>query len=209
MPRRAKTSAPPVAEDPSLLSGLKAGDPKAFERLVREKTPHLLAVARRILQSEEDAQDAVQDAFLSAFRSIGSFEGGSKVSTWLHRIAVNASLMKLRTRRRRPERSIEEFLPSFLEDGHQARPTSSWNEAPVRGIESGETRQLVLSGIERLPDLYRVVLILRDIEELDTAETARLLGISEATVKTRLHRARQALRTELDPYFRNPNSDVP
>ena len=110
------------ADDASLVPRLQRGDGEAFEELVRRHTPHLLRVARRLLDSEEDARDAVQDAFVSAFRSIGNFESLSMLSTWLHRIVVNAGLMKLRTRRRKPEEDIERYLPRFLEDGHQVEP---------------------------------------------------------------------------------------
>ena len=185
-----------------LLDGLKAGDPSAFEELVRREGPRMLSATRRLLRNEEDARDALQDAFLSAFRSIDRFEGGSKVGTWLHRIAINAALMKLRTRRRRPERSIEEFLPVYLDDGHHVDRPQPWAESGETSAIRAETRQLVRVSIDELPADYRNVLILRDIEELDTAETARLLGISAGAAKVRLHRARQALRTQLDPHFR-------
>jgi RNA polymerase sigma factor (sigma-70 family) len=110
----------------TLLAELEAGDERAFERLVREQGPRLLAVSRRFLRNEEDARDAVQEAFLSAFRSLAKFEHTSKISTWLHRIAVNCCLMRLRTRRRKPEQPIEDFLPQFAEDGHQLHPSFSW-----------------------------------------------------------------------------------
>ena len=185
-----------------LLDGLKAGGPSAFEELVRRDGPRMLSVTRRLLRNAEDARDALQDAFLRAFKSIGRFEGGSKVGTWLHRIAINAALMKLRTRRRRPERSIEEFLPTYLDDGHHVDRPQPWTESGETGAIRAETRQLVRDSIDQLPEDYRNVLILRDIEELDTAETARLLGISAGAAKVRLHRARQALRTQLDPHYR-------
>jgi RNA polymerase sigma-70 factor (ECF subfamily) len=163
----------------------------------------MLAVARRMLNREEDAQDAVQEAFLSAFKSLNQFDGRSQLTTWLHRITVNVCLMKLRSQRRRggPERSIEEFLPQFLEDGHQTRNMKAWNPAGADGIERRETRELVRAKISELPEQYRVVLVLRDIEELSTEETAEVLGMNANAVKTRLHRARQALRTLLDPHF--------
>lgn len=186
----------------SLLAGLAAGDERAFERLVREQGPRLLAVARRFLKNEEDARDAVQEAFLSAFRSIAKFERTSKVSTWLHRIAVNCCLMRLRTRRRKPEQPIEDFLPRFADDGHQVHPSLSWKGSAESLLEEGETRRIVREAIDRLPEAYRTVLLLRDIEELTTEETARLLEASGNAIKIRLHRARQALRGILDAQFR-------
>jgi RNA polymerase sigma-70 factor (ECF subfamily) len=199
-PRPLGTTEPPPGEA-DLLAGLRAGDGAAFEALVRLHCGRLLAVARRILGHEEDAREAVQDALLSAFRGVAAFDGAARLSTWLHRIAVNASLMKLR-RRRAAERPIEPLLPRFLDDGHQADPPAPWPEPVERLLERAETRALVRSAVERLPEPYRTVLVLRDLEELDTEETARLLGVTAGVVKTRLHRARQALRSLLDPQLR-------
>ena len=200
------TPSPQGLNEASLLAGLRAGDPAAYEQLVRTYSGRLLAVTRRLLRSEEDAKDALQDAFLSAFRALSTFEQGSLLSTWLHRIVINAALMKLRTRRRKPEDSVEDLLPQYLEDGHRkdghlGNPTKPWKEPDVL-LERQETRTLVRECIDRLPESYRTVLLLRDIEELDTEEAAQLLGISPNAVKIRLHRARQALRTLLDPHFR-------
>ncbi|MGH0033424.1 MAG: sigma-70 family RNA polymerase sigma factor [Myxococcota bacterium] len=189
-------------DESELLARLRAGDDAAYEWLVRSYTGRMLAVARRFLRSEEDARDAVQEAFLNAFRAIDRFEGGSRLSTWLHRIVVNACLMRLRTRRRKPEESIEDLLPRYLDDGHFASPAGPWRPDVNDQLESAEVRHQVREAIDRLPDTYRTVLLLRDIEEFDTEEAARLLEISRAAVKTRLHRARQALRELLDSQFR-------
>jgi len=192
----------PDGGDRELLRRLRAGEGGAYEELVRSQGGRLLAVARRFLESEEDARDAVQDAFLSAFRSIDRFEGQARLSTWLHRIVVNASLMKLRTRRRKPEKSIEELLPRFTEDGHVAEPAVEWRSSgSASEAERRELRTLVLSQIQALPEAYRNVLMLRDIEGLDTEETAVAVGISANAVKARLHRARQALRGLLEPHL--------
>ena len=192
--------------DPSeakFLASLRAGDSMAYEQLVRENGGRMLQVAHRFLSNEEDAHDAVQEAFLSAFRALDRFEGGARISTWLHRILVNACLMKLRTRRRHPEMAFEDLLPKFLDDGHQIDPAVEWRDPPESGAERDEIKILVRSHIDRLPEVYRTVLLLRDMEELDTAQTANLLGLTENAVKIRLHRARQALRTLLDPHFRS------
>jgi RNA polymerase sigma-70 factor (ECF subfamily) len=191
-----------AAADAELLERLRAGEDAAFEELVRANAGRLLAVARRYMKSEEDAQDVVQEAFLSAFRSLDRFEGGSRLSTWLHRIAVNAALMKLRTRRRKPEEPIEDLLPRFREDGRPLRPAIPWRPLPDDLLGQKELRDLVQACVDSLPESYRHVLLLRDIEEFDTEETAEILGISPNAVKTRLHRARQALRGLLNPHFR-------
>jgi len=191
----------PIPDEAELLAALRAGDDAAYSSLVATHAGRMLAVARRLLPREEDARDAVQDAFLSAFRAIDSFEGDARLSTWLHRIVVNAALMKLRKRRRKPEASIEDLLPGFLEDGHQSEPTPAWREEADVLLERSENRRLVQQAIERLPDIYRTVLVLRDIEGFDTEQTAAELGLTVAAVKTRLHRARQALKTQLDASF--------
>ena len=195
------TAPSPPDTESALLAGLRRQDESACEELVRAYSGRLLSVARRMLRNDEDARDAVQEGFLSAFRAIQRFNGDCRLSTWLHRIVVNAALMKIRTRTRRPEESIEDMLPRFLEDGHHAEPTSDWGSASTL-LEQRETRERVRAGIDRLPESYRTVLLLRDIEELDTAETAQLLGLTPNTVKIRLHRARQALAKVLEPTFR-------
>lgn len=193
-------------DEQDLLRRLRDGEDPAYEEMVRAYGPRLLAVARRMMGSEDDAQDALQDAFLSAFKNLHKFKEGAKLSTWLHRIVVNACLMKMRTRRRRPETSIEPMLPAFAENGQRTAPQPPWNLQRDGGIESDETRTLVRDSIDQLPDSYRVVLLLRDIEGLDTEETAAALDITTSAVKTRLHRARQALHTILDPHFREASS---
>lgn len=187
-----------LASEQSLIAGLRAGNDDAFETLVRLYMARLLRVARRFLKNEEDARDAVQEAFISAFRSIQKFEAGAKLSTWLHRIVVNSALMRLRTKRRHPEEDIDELLPQFAADGHQVRESVDWSLSAEEMVQQSERRELVRRSIDRLPDSYRVVLLMRDIEEMSTGETAAALGITATAVKVRLHRARQALRALLD-----------
>ena len=126
-------------EEAALLPRLRSGDGAAYEDLVRRHTSRLLRVARRLLESEEDARDAVQDVFVAAFKSIASFESSSLLSTWLHRILINACLMRLRTRRRKPEEDIERYLPRFLDDGHQAAPSLPWCESAETILQRNET----------------------------------------------------------------------
>ncbi len=153
-----------------------------------------------MLSREEDARDAVQDAFLSAFKSLHTFDGRSQLSTWIHRILINVCLMKLRSRKRRPERPISDFLPTFVEDGHQTASTPKWPD--IDRDEPTLPRKLsekIRAQFEQLPESHRVVIMLRDIEGLSTEETAAALEITTDAVKTRLHRARQALRALLEP----------
>lgn len=191
----------PIVAESRLVDGLKAGEDRAYEELVRAHGGRLLQVARRFL-GEEEARDAVQDAFLSAFKSIRTFDGKARLSTWLHRVVVNCCLMRLRKSGSRKEEPIEPLLPTFLEDGHRFSPGGAWSESAEELVQRSQIRDQVRRGIARLPRNYRTVLLLRDIEELDGAETAELLEITPNAVKVRLHRARQALREVLDGHLR-------
>jgi RNA polymerase sigma-70 factor (ECF subfamily) len=165
---------------------------------VRNYGGRMLAVARRLLRSEEDAADAVQEAFLSALVSLNQFQGGSHVYTWLHRIVVNKCLFMMRGQKRRPCLQLDGLLPEFDCHGRHACAVAPWDNQATSRLERQEVQAVVRECIDQLPDGYRTILILRDIEELDTGETAALLGVSKSLAKTRLHRARQALRTLLE-----------
>jgi RNA polymerase sigma-70 factor (ECF subfamily) len=193
-------------DEAALLQGLKHGEDWAFEALVRTFGARMLSVARRIVGNDEDARDVVQSAYLSAFRAIGAFEGSAQLSTWLHRIVVNTALMRLRSRRRKPEESIEALLPSFKADGHFVERFSPESLAADRLLERKETRRIVRNAIDQLPEAYRTVLILRDIEEMSTKDVAAALEITASAVKVRLHRARQALFTLLRRHYEAPGA---
>lgn len=193
------TSAAP--DLPSWLDQLRAREPEAFERLVREQGGRLLRVAQRFVRDADDAQDVVQEAFISAYNAIDRFDGSADIGTWLHRIAVNAALMRLRKPSEKRETSLDELLPSFADDGHRYEPVSDWEGIDVL-LERDETRQLVRDAIDELPEAARNVLLLCDIEELSGPEAAEILGISANAVRIRLHRARQALRELLDRRLR-------
>src|SRR5262249_29858740 len=161
--------------------------------LLRTHGPRLTAVARRILGNDDEAREAVQDAFISAFRAREKFHGDARLSTWLHRIVVNTALVKLRTRRRHPEESIDELLPAFQADGHHAEVFRSWAEPVDETIARKETAVTVRAAIDSLPESYRTVLVLRDIEDVPTNEIATMLDATPNAIKLRLHRARMAL----------------
>jgi RNA polymerase sigma-70 factor (ECF subfamily) len=193
-------------QDASLLEALQQGDERAFAELVRANTGRMLAVARRILKSDEEAHDAMQEAFLQAFRALDRFQGDALLSTWLHRITVNACLMRLRHRKRHPEQAIEELLPAFDETGHRIESGVEWTDDVVGRMETAQLQKVVREAIDRLPENYRTVLVLRDIEGLSTEESAQALGVRPEAAKMRLHRARQALRTLLEPHFAEENA---
>src|SRR6516165_7256238 len=180
---------PPKAKPPStdaiLLASLRSGNQHAFEEMVRRFGGRLLATARRYLRSEADACDALQDAFLCAFKSINTFKGDSQLSTWLHRIAVNSALIHLRAKRRCAEADggeIDELLPRFDSEGNWIDERSYSAPAHVL-FEASETGAMVIRCIDLLPDNYRIVLILRDTEELATEEVASLLDVTPSNVK--------------------------
>jgi RNA polymerase sigma-70 factor (ECF subfamily) len=195
----AKSPTPTAEADAALLPRLRAGDPAAYEVLVCRHAGRMLAVAGRFLSCPEDRADAVQEALLAAYRALPAFEGQSSLATWLHRITVNACLMKLRSRSRRPCNLLEDLLPAAKDGGGRAHPVHCRPANPEAALETEEVREHVRACINRLPDAYRTVLVLRDLDELDTDQTARHLGLAPGAVKTRLHRARQALRSLLNP----------
>jgi len=184
-----------------LIDDLRRGDERAFATLVCHESGRMLSTARRLLGNEEDARDAVQDAFFQAHRAIGGFAGEARLSTWLHRIVVNAALMKLRSRRRKPEQPLDDSMPQVHETASWLRPVSAWERSSEELLESAQCRTIVRRAIDRLPESYRQVLMLRDIADFDTEETADMVGTSVNAVKVRVHRARQALRMLLEREF--------
>jgi len=199
-PGNQNADARPVDEaERVLLDGLRAGFEPAFADLVAHYGGPMLAVARRILGNEEDARDCVQDALISAAAKIEKFEGRSKLSTWLHRIVVNNALSQLRTRSRRSEQSIEALMPEFNMLGCRIELPEEDYLSLDEIIDKSKIGATVRDAIEKLPESYRIVLLLRDIEEFNVQETADLLQASPGAIKTRLHRARSALKVLLEP----------
>lgn len=172
----------------ALVARLRAGDEDAYETLFRAHAGAMLAVARRYLGDTDEAADAVQDAFVSAFRAMPGFAGTARLGTWLHRITVNACLFRLRARRR------SRLVPLADHQPHNPDPVMSPEDVLIRA----ETAAVVRTCIGRLPAAYRTVIGLRDLDELDTDATAARLRTNAGVVKTRLHRARQALRSLLE-----------
>lgn len=180
-----------------LLERLQAGEDDAYRELLETYGGRLLALARRMMRNEEDARECLQEAFLSAFRAIDSFEGKARLGTWLHRIVVNVCLMRLRSRKRKAEELTDPQLFEYDDYGFRVGPTEMTPVGAAELLERSEVREQVRAAIDGLPETYRTILILRDIEDLDTAEAAELLGITPGAVKVRLHRARVALREQI------------
>jgi RNA polymerase sigma-70 factor (ECF subfamily) len=181
---------------------VRADEPIEPELLVRENIGWMLALAERLLRDRSLAEDAVQDSLISALRGLENFRGESSLKTWLHRITTNTALSKLRQLNRVIEQSIDEYLPIF--DSNECRIEPPWTHLAsiTELLEIEDIRERVSDGINILPDTYRIVLQLRDIEGYDTSETADLLGISIENVKVRLHRSRAALKRILEPLLR-------
>lgn len=187
-----------AATDEELVRFAQASDTRAFDELVRRYKDKVYRLSYKILRHEEDAAEALQDAFLSAYRGIGKFKVESTFSTWLYRIATNASLMKYR--KRRDHHVSLEQSQSGDEDAEGIQ-LPDWSKQPLNELLNAETREVMEQGIEKLPEELRTVFVLRDVEGLSNAEVANILDLSVAAVKSRLHRARIALRDRLNRYF--------
>ena len=193
-----------AADDTSelaLVQAAKSGDLEAFSQLVKRYDRNIFRIAQHITHNEEDAQDVVQDAFLKAYQNLEQFQGNSKFSTWLVRIAVNEALMKLR--RRRSDRTVSLDEDVETEEGTMPREVADWSPNPEQLYGQSEWSEILKKTIQGLPPGFRTVFVLRDVEGLSTEETAEMLGLSIPAVKSRLLRARLQLRDRLAKYFKS------
>jgi len=186
-------------DDMALVHACKNGDSRAFEDLVRRYDRKLFRIAQHVTHNREDAQDAVQEAFLKAFRKLNQFQENSQFSTWLTRITVNESLMKLRKQRSIKEVSFDAD-PQSDEDGGPL-DFADWAPNPEELYRRSELRSILRSELQELRSSLRVVFVLRDIEGFSTEETADVLELTPVAVKARLWRARLQLREQLSKYF--------
>lgn len=201
----AKTEAAPNDELP-LVERARSGDAEAFGELVNRYEGRILRLAKRITQNEEDAEDVLQESFLKAYGNLDSFQGHSKFYTWLVRIAVNESLMKLR--KRRSDRTVS--LDEPVETGEESvqREIAVWEGNPEQKYTQTELRAILDSAIDELQPIYRTVFMLRDVEDLSTEDTAEALGLSVPAVKSRLLRARLQLREKLTRTFKKKEENL-
>jgi RNA polymerase sigma-70 factor, ECF subfamily len=196
----AATSAP---TDIELFAAAKSGDYAAFEQIVRRYHDRVYRLANGMMKSSAEAEEVVQDTFLNVFRKLDSFRSDSAPGSWIYRIAANSALMRLRTKRRKPLLSIEDVPPGFENGGLKALwPVGDWTRQPEEKLLDKELLRHLEEAIERLPEKYRLVLLLRDVEGLNNEEVAEALGVTLPTVKARLHRSRMFVRGELDDYFK-------
>lgn len=188
------------ASETELLECLRAGEERCFETLVRLLGPQVLATATRYLRSEAEAADCFQDTFLAVFEGIDKFKQRSSLRTWIRSITINQCLMRIRKQGRRQEQSIERLLPVFDENGNRIDTAGMIHSSAISAsIDRTRVKSIVREKINELPDDYRLVLLLRDIDGYTTKETAAILRIKINAVKTRLHRARSALKSLLTP----------
>ena len=189
-----------------LVDRARNGDAAAFGELITRYERRVYRMARQITQIDEDAEDVLQETFLKAFEHLDSFQGQSKFYTWLTRIAVNESLMKLRKRKSDRSVSLDENIET--EEDPIVREIAVWDETPEQQYSQEELREILNKAIDSLKPIFRTVFILRDVEELSTEETAEALGLSIAAVKSRLLRARLQLRERLTRQFKRKGDDA-
>jgi RNA polymerase sigma-70 factor, ECF subfamily len=193
---------PAAVSDEELVERARNKDFGAFEKLLDRYEDKIFRLAYRFVRNETEAKEVLQDTFLSIWRKLDTFKGDSQFGSWLYRVAANTALMRLRAQRRHPEISTEELPVGYLDNFGQL-PTygENWARRPDEELQSTELRGHIQSAVDALPEIYRTVFLLRDVEGLSTEETGDILGISVPTVKTRLHRARIALRDTISGYF--------
>ena len=195
-----------VFDESGLLAKARQGDAAAFNELVNRYSRKIYRLAKHITQNDEDAEDVLQETFLKAFEHLGDFQGQSKFYTWIVRIAVNESLMKLR--KRKSDRTVPMDEPLDTGEDSLVREIAVWGEDPEQQYSREELGTILDEAVQSLRPAFRTVFVLRDIEELSTEETAEALGLSVPAVKSRLLRARLQLREKLTRYFKRKGDDV-
>ena len=190
-------------EDLALLQRLRSGAPDAVEALFDRYHAKVFGLAMSILGNESDAEEVVQDVFLAVARKVDLFRGDSALYSWIYRICVNACWMRLRKGRRSKTTPIEPFLPAFTKDGAHVGPVDDWTREVEKRYLQKELGEVIGKYARTLPEKYRVVFALCDVQELSYKETADVLDLSVAAVKSRLHRARLYLRESLTRYLRD------
>src|SRR4051794_21094911 len=192
--------------DEELVARARARDVAAFETLIDRHEEKIYRLAMRFTRNETDAAEILQETFLSAWRNLDKFEGKAQFGSWLYRVAVNAALMLLRSQKRHPQVAVEDVTPEVLgEAAKDAGPGlgagTDWSRRPDEQFQSEELRHQIQLAVDQLPESQRSVFLMRDVDGLSTEDTGELLGLTLPTVKTRLHRARLALREAITRYF--------
>ena len=181
------------------LAALRAGDRVEFARMVDLYSAPIYRLGLKMLGSPQDAEDVLQNTFLSVLTHLSNFEGRSSISTWLYRIASNEALMLIR--RKKPAFNLEDLKTDDSDEGTMPEIFVDWSVLPERELLTGESKQAIDDAIQKLPETLRMVFVLRDIEDISIKETAEILNLTETNVKTRLLRARMFLREQLSAYY--------
>jgi RNA polymerase sigma-70 factor (ECF subfamily) len=189
-------AAPSVA---GLAMALGAGSDQEYETVIREALARMVRVAERYVGDRDDAWDCAQEALILAIRKFDQFEGRSQVTSWLHRIVVNCALSHMRRRSSQSEVPIDDLLPQFDQEGLHVHPFAVTDVPADELLQRDDARRQVHQSIQALPDNYRAVLLMRDIEEMSVSDIATTLSVTENAAKVRIHRARSALRRHLEP----------
>ena len=194
------TASDEVTEE-QLVKDLQAGKTDSFDQLANLYQKKIYALSFNITRNATDSQDVTQEVLLTLFRKGHTFQGKSAFSSWVYRITVNASYMRLRTIKKEPNVSVEELLPSFNGSGFQQEKIRDWSENAESLLFDNETREIIQKAVDLLPDKEKIVFILRDVEGLSTEKVSNILDLTIPAVKSRLHRARLFLRKKLANYF--------
>ncbi|MDP7611612.1 MAG: sigma-70 family RNA polymerase sigma factor [Nitrospinaceae bacterium] len=189
------------AEEEQLVKDLQAGKTESFERLATLFQKKIYALSFNLTRNAMDSEDVTQEVLLTLFKKIHTFQGKSAFSSWVYRITLNATYMKLRSRKKDQSISIEELLPSFNGSGFQQEKIQDWSENTESLLFDNETRETIQKAVDLLPDKEKIVFLLRDVEGLSTEKVSEILELTVPAVKSRLHRARLFLRKKLANYF--------
>lgn len=190
----------------ALVKDFQAGNLDAYDKIAELYQKRIYALSFNLMRNQMDAQDVVQEVLLTLFNKIHTFQGKSAFSSWVYRITLNSSYMKLRSKKKEPKISIDELLPSFNSAGFQQEKIQDWSENTESLLFTNETRGIINKAVDLLPEKERVVFLLRDVEGLSTEKVSAVLDLTIPAVKSRLHRARLFLRKKLSGYFEEYNS---
>lgn len=192
---------PTDEQQPELSRLLKEHDELAYEELLNQYSNKVFRLAISLVKHREDAEDVTQEVFLTVCSRVSDLKESKALSSWIYRITVNASLIKIRKSRRFEQVSFEEDLPRFNRNGMHVKPVKDWSENPEEKASSKEVMDFIRENLKELPESYKVVFLLRDVEGLSNNEVAEVLDISLTATKSKLHRARLFMRERLSKYF--------
>jgi RNA polymerase sigma-70 factor (ECF subfamily) len=190
----------------ALVKDFQAGNLDAYDKIVELYQKRIYALSFNLMRNQMDAQDVAQEVLLTLFKKIHTFQGKSAFSSWVYRITLNSSYMKLRSKKKEPKISIDDLLPSFNSTGFQQEKIQDWSENTESLLFTNETREIISKAVGLLPEKEKVVFLLRDVEGLSTEKVSEVLDLTIPAVKSRLHRARLFLRKKLSGYFEEYNS---